>query len=91
MTWPPVPQPPCDPGCSCYEPDPAPPYTPIPRTSTCTSSCCAPPEATARWIEANSPGPLPPAPESAYPPDATELPAQLAVTPWWRRILRSRT
>lgn len=50
MTWPPVPQPPCDPDCSCYEPDPVPPYTPIPRQTTCTSPCCAPPEATARWI-----------------------------------------
>jgi len=57
MTWPPVPPPPCDPDCSCYEPDPVPPYTPIPRaTPTCV--CCAPPEATARWIAATDPAPV---------------------------------
>lgn len=53
MTWPPDPQPPCDPGCSCYGPDP-----------------------------------VPPAPESAYPPDAVELPETKRPGPF-RRIINA--
>jgi hypothetical protein len=49
------------------------------------------------WIENTDPAPvepppepkpLPPVPESSYPPDAVDLPAQLA-TPRWRRFIDS--
>jgi len=47
MTWPPVPQPPCDPDCSCYEPDPAqlvytPATAPEPEPGSCLYGCCGP-------------------------------------------------
>jgi len=56
MTWPPDPQPPCAPDCTCRTLSTR-PYTPVPRrTPTCV--CCAPPEATARWIAATDPAPV---------------------------------